>query len=207
MTFIRSAFFSLAILAATSTAFAQEAPKVSKDAAAQPAGLYELDPSHTSVVWKVKHMGVSNYTARFNKISGTMNFDPKNIEKSTVDIRIDPTSVDTGSTSFNEEIAGEKFFNSGKHKDLTFKSTKVEKTGTDKGRITGDLTFNGVTKPVVLDVTFNGAITNPMKKVADLGFSATTTIKRSDFGVTQYVPMVGDDVTVAIETEFLKKAQ
>lgn len=193
-----------AILAFSTPAFAQmAAPEVIKDTAKLPGGVYKIDPTHTSVTWKVLHMGVSDYTARFNTVSGELNFDAKDPTKSTVKIMIPASSVDTGNPDFNKEIAGPKFLGGDKTPNITFASTKVEKTGADTGKVTGNLTMNGVTKPVVLDVKFYGGIIHPMGKGHDLGFSATTTIKRSDFGVMEYIPMVGDEVKIAVETEFL----
>ena len=196
-----------ALLLASAPAMAQmPAIVVSKDVAAQPAGVYEMDSRHTSVTWKVLHMGVSNYTARFNKVEGTLNFNPADPTKSVLNAKIETASVDTGLPDFNKEIAGPKFLGGDKTPTITFDSTQITKTGADTGKVTGNLTLNGVTKPVTLDVKFYGGIVHPMGKGHDLGFSATTKIKRSDFNITEYIPMVGDEIEIAIETEFLKGA-
>ena len=196
-----------AVLFVSAPAMAQmAAPVVSKDPSTQPAGVYKIDPRHTSVTWKVMHMGVSDYTARFSAVDGELDFNPKDVTKSVVKVTIPTASVSTGLPDFDKEIAGDKFFNGDKNPNITFNSTSVVKTGADTGKVTGDLTLNGVTKPVTLDVKFYGGISHPMIKGQDLGFSATTTIKRSDFGVNYGIPLVGDDVQISIETEFLQTA-
>ena len=196
-----------ALLLMASPAMAQmPAITVTKDAAAQPAGLYKLDPTHTSVTWKVLHMGVSKYTARFSEVEGTLDFNSADVTKSKLKVKIPTASVSTGNPKFDTEIAGAKFLGGDKTPTITFDSTKIVKTGADTGTVTGDLTLNGVTKPVTLDVTFYGGIVHPMGKGHDIGFSAKTKFKRSDFKITEYIPMVGDEIEVAIETEFLKEA-
>jgi len=185
-----------------------------------PAGDYGLDLTHGSLTWKVNHMGLSNYTARFAKWDATITFDPANLSASKVVATIDPTSVktdypgdykkshaQTGFKSWDEDLAkSDKFFNAGKFPTITFTSTSVETTGEKTGKVTGDLTFLGVTKPVTLDVTFNGSKNpHPFVPAAAIGFSATGAIKRSDFGVAFPPGAVGDDVQIVIEGEFIQK--
>lgn len=175
-----------------------------------PSGTYALDPTHASVTWKVNHLGLSNYTARFTKFDATLNFDAAKPENSKLTVTIDPKSVRTDypfpeKEDFDAKIAGETFFDAAKYPEIKFVSTKVERLGSDTGKVHGDLTFHGVTKPVTLDVTLVGAKPHPMQKVGAMGFSATTRIKRSDFGVNALVPMVGDEVMVQIEAEFIQK--
>lgn len=175
-----------------------------------PAGTYRIDPTHASVTWQVNHLGLSNYTARFTKFDATLEFDPASPEKSRVTVTIDPKSVRTDfpfpeKEDFDAKIAGPDFLDAGKYPEIRFVSTKVERLGADTGRMHGDLTFHGVTKPVVMDVKLVGAKTHPMRGVGAMGFSAVTTFKRSDFGVTNLVPMVGDEVTVRVEAEFLQQ--
>lgn len=179
--------------------------------AEMPAGAYTLDPTHASVTWKVSHMGLSNYTARFTKINATINYDPADITKSTVVATVEPGSVRTdypnaATKDFDAELAnGKDWFNSSLFPTATFKSTKIVKTGEKTGDIYGDLTFLGVTKPLVLHATFNGAyLKKPMLEAPGMGFSAVATLKRSDWGFNTYIPMLGDDVTLLIETEFNK---
>jgi polyisoprenoid-binding protein YceI len=168
---------------------------------AQPSGNYSSEPTHTSLTWRIGHMGLSQYTARFEKVSADLVFDSQDPTKSRVSANIDPLSVSTGLPGFNKEI-GEQFL---KSMPMTFKSTSLVKTGAVTGKMTGDLTFLGVTKPVTLDVTFNGGRDHPFAKVPAIGFSAHGFVKRSEFGLDKYIPMLTDDVEVFIETEFLKK--
>lgn len=206
---LQSAVLAIALVAglAASPALAQNTPL-----AEMPAGLYTADPTHTSVTFKVSHIGLSNYTARFAKADAELTLDPADPIKSTLKATIDPASVRTDyptpeEKDFDKKLAQDaEWFNAGKFPAITFTSTRIEKTGDKTGKITGDLTFLGVTKPVTLDVVFNGAYAKaPFSEVPALGFSATTTIKRSEWGFDTYVPNIGDDVQVLIETELHKK--
>lgn len=179
--------------------------------AQMPAGNYAIDPTHASVTWRVNHLGLSTYTARFTKVDATLNFDPKEPAKSTLKASIDPTSIKTDypnpeKENFDAKLStGAEWFNSGKFPKITFESTRIEKTGDTTGVIYGNMTMLGVTKPVALNTTFNGAYANmPMLNKPALGFSATTTIKRSDWGLSGGIPAVGDEVNVLIEAEFHK---
>lgn len=178
-------------------------PPVTTPSAA-PAGNYRLDPTHASVTWSLSHAGLSNYTARFDTISGALNYDPDTPQNSSVDIRIDPKSVNTGLPKFDEEIATSgNFFDADKYPEIRFVSKDIKITGETTGLIMGDLTLKGLTKPVTLDVVFNGAgksFGNPGKT---LGFSATTKFKRSDYNMSHLIAFgIGDEITLRIETEF-----
>ncbi|MBY0420668.1 MAG: YceI family protein [Parvularculaceae bacterium] len=184
-------------------------PAPSKDPAAAPAGAYNLDPNHTSVVWRVAHIGVSMYQARFDKIAGALVFDPKNPAASKVDVTIDATSVSTGhrdaegKASFDQKIA-EQALGAAKNPTIRFVSKSATRTGPAAGAVTGNLTLNGVTRPTTLDVVFNGGLVHPFSKSYVIGFSARGKIKRSDFGIMNWAGAVGDEVEIAIETEFQK---
>ncbi len=189
--------------------FAQGADKSYEQ---MPAGVYNIDKTHASVVWKVDHLGLSDYTARFTSVDATLNFDPKTPENSTVRVLIDPNSLRTDypypeKENFDEKLSkGEAWFNSGKFPEIVFVSRSIEKTGDYDGVMTGDLTFLGVTKSVQLNVTFNGSfLKKPFSGAPVLGFSATGMIKRSEFGMGTYVPNIGDDVTIEIEAEFTQE--
>ena len=175
-----------------------------KIAGEAPTGNYKLDPTHASVTWSLSHAGLSNYTARFDTISGALNFNSASPEASTVDIRIDSSSVSTGLDKFDNELATSgSFFDAGTYPSIRFVSTGITVTGEATGIITGDLTLKGVTKPLTLDTAFNGAgksFGNPGKT---LGFSATGKFNRSDFNMGHLVAFgIGDEVTLKIETEF-----
>ncbi len=166
------------------------------------SGEYNLDSRHASVTWRISHLGFSNYTARFNGISGTLKFDADNPSASKVDILIDPTTVDTGLDNFDKKLQGAEWFNTEKFPSIRFVSTKVTVLDKQNGLIDGELSFLGQTKPVQLKVQFNGAGHNPFANAATLGFSATASLKRSDFGMSTYLPAIGDNVTLQIEAEF-----
>ncbi len=176
-----------------------------------PAGTYELDPTHASITFKVSHIGLSNYTARFTKFDATIELDPKNPHNSSVKAVIDPLSIKTDypypeKKDFDKKLStNEEWLNANQFKDITFESTHIEGT-LPNGKLHGNLTMLGVTKPVTLDVHFNGAYDNkPFVGLPALGFSATTTIKRSQWGFDVYVPNIGDDVQIALELEFHQK--
>lgn len=177
---------------------------VSQDPARAPNGTYKLETAHSLVIFSIGHLGLTDYYGRFDKLSGSLNFDSNEPEKSATSIAIDTTSVDTPSDRLNTELKTDNVFATGKYPEATFKSTSVVKTGPDTGRIAGDLTIKGITKPVVLDVVFNGGSKNPMGGGFALGFRATARIKRSDFDMTNMIwsPFVGDDVTLIIEAMF-----
>ena len=168
-------------------------------------GDYVLEKSHASVVFTINHMGYSNYTGRFNMLDAAVHFDAKNPSASSVNVTVMPSSVDTHNSTLEAELASKAWFNTEAFPKATFVSTKIEKTGAKTGKITGDFTLAGVTKPIVLDAVFNGGGHDAFMKKDKLGFSAKTTLKRSDFGVSNYVPLVGDTGAIDIEAEFVRK--
>ncbi|WP_395340840.1 YceI family protein [Ningiella sp. W23] len=176
-----------------------------------PKGNYELDLSHASIVWKVSHLGLSDYVARFANFDASIEFDAMNVEKSVVRASIDPMSIQTAypnadEKDFDKVLATEKgWFNASEFPSIDFVSTDIEMTGDSTAVMTGDLSFLGTSLPVVLDVTFNGAMQRqPFSGKPTMGFSATTTIERSKWGMTKYVPNIGDAVEIMIEGEFAK---
>ena len=167
------------------------------------SGTYAIDPTHTSVLFSLSHMGFSNYYGRFNAVSGTLDFDPKTPENSKLKVTIDTSSIDTNNATLESDLRGSGWFDTAAFPTATFVSTHITKLTDTTGEVTGDFTLHGVTKPITLTVTFNGTGMNPLANKEELGFSAHATIKRSDFGISQYVPMVGDDVALTIESELL----
>lgn len=173
-----------------------------------PSGTYKLDKTHASVTWRVNHLGLSMYTARFTEMDAVIEFDAAKPENSKVSATINPASVETDypypqKEDFDAKLRGEKFFEVSKYAGITFKSTKIELSGKDTGKITGDLSFLGQTKPITLDVKLNGAMeAHPMSKQPALGFSAKGIVQRSQFGMTHLLPFIGDNVEVIIEMEF-----
>lgn len=179
-----------------------------------PQGEYRVDLSHASIVWKVSHLGLSDYVARFTNFDASIQYNPNNITKSKVTASIDPMSIQTAypnaaDKDFDKILATEKgWFNASKFTSIDFVSTSIQMVDDKNGVMEGDLSFLGVTKPVTLDVRFNGAMTRqPFSGKPTMGFSATTTIKRTDFGMSKYVPSIGDEVEVMIEGEFAKTSE
>ncbi|WP_419799130.1 MAG: YceI family protein [Terasakiella sp.] len=162
---------------------------------------YAFDTNHTSIEFYVNHMGFSNFQGEFQTFDGTLVFDEAKPQDSRVEVVIDANSIDTDVAALDKHLKSADFFDVAKFPNLTFKSKSIEITGEKTGIITGDLTMHGVTKEVALKVTLNKAAPNPMTKKAAVGFSATATLQRSDFGISTYVPAVGDEVTIRIETE------
>jgi polyisoprenoid-binding protein YceI len=163
---------------------------------------YALDPGHTQTVFSWNHFGYSNPTAQFGKVEGTLDYDQASPTKAQVKVTIDLTSVNSNVPKLDEHLQNADFFDTAKYPQATFTSTKVEKgASADKLKVTGDLTLHGVTKPVVLDVTVNKVADHPMWKAPVAGFDATTTIKRTEFGIGKYAPMVSDDIKIQITTE------
>lgn len=177
------------------------------DVAAAPEGGYVLDPAHASVNWSLSHSGLSFYTARFDDITGALDFNPNSPTESRLDVRIDPKSVSTGDAEWDETLATDgKYFDGGTYPEIRFVSTTSKTTSKTTGIVTGDLTLRGVTKPVSLDVTYNGAGKSFGHPGATLGFSAIGTIKRSDWGMDYLTNFgIGDEVTLRIEAEFNEK--
>lgn len=171
------------------------------------AARYTLDPNHTQVVFSWNHFGFSNPSSQFGKVEGTLQFDAAHPTQSSVEVSIPLASINTNVAKLDEHLQKADFFDSEKYPDATFKSTKVEKgAAPDKLKVTGDLTLHGITQPIVLEVTINKVGEHPMLKVPAAGFDATTTIKRSQFGISTYVPNVSDDIKVRITSEAIGSA-
>ena len=191
------------LLFASLSVFAADGTKVAV------AEKYAIDASHSGVVFGWNHFGFSNPTARFDKIEGSVLLDKADLTRSSVSVTLSVESLDTGVAKLDEELKGPGFLDAANYPTITFKSTKVEKTGENGLKITGDLTVHGVTKPVMLDAKVNkiGLFEIPgVFKAQTAGFDATTVIKRSDFGVTKYVPAVSDEMPVRITLD-AKQAQ
>jgi polyisoprenoid-binding protein YceI len=170
---------------------------------------YDIDASHSEVVFGWNHFGFSNPTARFDKIEGSVLLDKADLTKSSISVSLPLESLDTRVAKLDEALKSPDFFDAAKYPTITFKSTKVEKAGENGLKITGDLTIHGVTRPVTLDAKVNkiGIFEIPgVIKAQAAGFDATTVIRRSDFGVTKYVPAVSDEIPVRITLD-AKQAQ
>lgn len=175
------------------------------------AGTYQVDPNHTLVGWRANHFGFNDYFGIFGDTTGTLEIDPAIPEAAQLNVSIPISSVVTASEGLTEHLTragrdgGAPDFFGPDPAPATFVSTSVERTGDTTANITGNLTMNGVTKPVVIAAEFTGAGANPMSQVKTIGFEGTTTIKRSDFGINAFVPMVSDEVELDISAAFEKR--
>lgn len=189
-------------LGAASPAVEETGVERTQDVSAAPAGVYRIDPSHTAIIFTVSHMGFSNYAGRFNEVDATLTLDPADPAKSRLEVSIPTASIDVNHAKLSPELAGDRHLNAAAHPAITFTATGIERTSDTTGTVTGDLTLLGVSQPVTLDVTFNGLGVHPLNGKTVLGFSATGTLTRSDFGYTAMAQAIGDTVHFQIETEF-----
>jgi polyisoprenoid-binding protein YceI len=190
-----------AALLALAYSVAQAAPLTAK------AGTYAIDPLHTQVIFAIRHEGLSTFYGRFSKIAGGLTFDPASPQTSALNVTIDMTGIETHVDALDKELRDD-VFDAKKFPTATFVSTSIAKTSDNAGTVTGNLTLNGVTKPVTLNVTFNGGRNSPIPfQPYRIGFDATGTIHRADFGLDSMIwsGFVGDDVTLMIESEMEKK--
>lgn len=199
-------------LAAGTTQKADEAPAAST--AAVPAGSYTLDKMHASLIFRISHLGFSNYTARFKHFDAQLKFDPENLAASKLVVTVDANSLETdfpnpALVDFNAQLKGDEWLNVARFPEIVFESRAIDVTGRNTMRVNGILTLHGVKRPITLETTFNGGYAgHPMDPNARIGFSAHGTLKRSEFGITYGIPApgttmgVGDDVNVVIEVEF-----
>ena len=162
---------------------------------------YTIDSTHTQVTATWSHFGFSHPFANFGQADGTIVYDAHNVGASSVKVTLPLSGLDSTVPKLDEHLKSADFFDAAKYPTITFASTKVEAAGAGKLRVTGDLTVHGVTRSAVLDVRLNGAGEHPMRKVPAIGFDATTSLKRSDFGVAAYVPNVSDEIAIRITTE------
>ena len=179
--------------------------------AAVPAGTYVLDPSHSTLVFRVSHLGFSFYTASFDDFDATLRFDPGRPEESALDVRVDVASLrlPTPPAGFREELLGPAWLDAGAHPEMSFVTTSVEPREDGSLRADGELTLRGETRPVALDVTFNGGYAGlpGLDPRARAGFSARGTLRRSDFGIDVGVPAPGSDFGVGDTIELLVEAE
>ncbi|BBC99342.1 MULTISPECIES: YceI family protein [Sphingobium] len=175
-----------------------------KDVAKVTGGTYAVEPSHTQIVFAYDHMGFTNNLGVIAQPTGTLTLDKANPAASKVSIEVPIANLTTGIPALNEHLAKPEFFDAAKFPTATFVSTGVKTDGPTGATITGNLTIKGITKPVTLDAEFYGAGANPMNKKENIGFVATGTIKRSDFGMGMAVPVVGDAVELKIIAAFQK---
>ena len=200
----RLALISLILLAASGCA-SLVAPKVASEPAALKPGAYSLDPKHAALLFKIDHLGYSHFIGRFETFDATLDFNENDVAAAHVEAKIDIASLDIANDDFANTLTGPSWFDAATYPEATFRSTTIEKTGEKTGRMTGDLTLHGVTAPVTLDVVFNGGAQDLLRGGYVVGFSAAGSFSRKTFGVDRFEGIVGDDVAIEIEAEFVKR--
>lgn len=165
---------------------------------------YTLDPSHSQILFSYNHLGYSTTWSMFSGFNGEIQFDQEKPAESTVSVSFPVKTMLTGWQARFDHFMTKDFFDAAEEEQVSFKSTAIEVTGEKTAKITGDLTLNGVTKPVVLDAALTQAGEHPMEKKAWAGFTGKTQIKRSDYGLGQFAPFVSDEVDVQISIEAMK---
>jgi polyisoprenoid-binding protein YceI len=175
-------------------------------ALAQGANTWQIDPAHTNAQFVVRHLGISNVQGDFTKVSGTIQLDEKDVTKSSVNATIDVGSIDSRNSDRDNDLKSPNFFDVAKFPTMTFQSKKIARGADGKLQMTGDLTLHGVTKEVTFSLDGpSDAIKDPWGN-SRRGVSATTTIHRSDFGITKYPSaVIGEDIAVTLDVEFIKK--
>ena len=168
---------------------------------ASSADKYTFDKVHTQILFFANHLGFSKSQGEFHDFDGSFVFDPQDMRNSHVEVAINTASIDMDYKKWDDHMKNEDFFNVRKFPTMTFRSTKVIPTGEKSARIIGELTLLGITKPVEVEMTFNKAGIHPFSKKYVAGFSAHTTIIRSDFGMTYGLPALGDEVEIRLEVE------
>ena len=166
------------------------------------AGTYKVESYHTQVGFSLSHFGFTNYSGLFSGATGSLRLDPANPGANRLEVTVPVQSILTTVPALTDELKGEKWFDVTKFPQATFTSTSVAVGPDGSATIAGNLTLHGVTKPIVLHAHLMGAGVNPIDKAYTVGFQASGTIKRTDFGVSQYAPALGDDVELTIAGAF-----
>jgi polyisoprenoid-binding protein YceI len=170
------------------------------------SGAYVLDPDHATLLWKINHLGFSTYIGRFNDMQASLDFDPENIENSSLEVIIETASLDVNNEEFAEQLRGEDWFNVEAFPQAVFRSTRlVETIDEDSFVFEGELTMKGTTAPLLLNVNFNGGGRNFLTRSYTLGFTADATFNRSDWGFDRFTSFgVGDEIELEIHVEFME---
>jgi len=167
-----------------------------------PAGSYRIDPEHASLLFKLDHLGFSQLVGRFDEFDATLDFDPAQPEAARLTVLVEVASIDLDLPAFEAELRGPEWLDAGRFPQARFESRRIEITGERTGRVEGALTLHGARAPVILEVTFNGAGDSLLTGRYTLGFAASGTFLRSDFGLGAYAPAVSDEVVLEIHAEF-----
>ena len=192
----------LAISLSLSACAALITPKVEQSVSKLRAGQYSLDKAHATLLFKVKHMGLSTYVGRFNKLDASLDFDPANIANSKLSAVIQVASLDINNPGLKGDLMGAKWFNLANHPEVVFETTSVKELDQSSFEFTGDLSWRGVTKPMTLRATFHGGASNILTGKYTIGFSAKGSFLRSDFGMDAFIPLVGNEIEIETYAEF-----
>ena len=177
-------------------------PTLTKDPSQVRPGRYRLDPAHGKITWSLSHLGFSTYYGQFTDVSGELVLDPKAPGTSTLAVTIMTDSANALNDKLNAHLKTPDFLSTQAFPEARFVSTGIEPTGPTTARVNGTLTLRGVAKPVSFDATFNQAGVNPVDKLYSVGFDGWAVIKRSEFGVNAFLPVLGDEVALRLEGEF-----
>jgi polyisoprenoid-binding protein YceI len=190
------------MFAVAGSSLATAEPNETVDFKSVEGGHFKLDKSHARIVFSTTHLGFSTYYGFFGDFDAKLDYDPKSPTASALEVSVNLDGLVTNDAELDKNLKSPDYFDVAKFPVATFKSTKLEMTGATKGKMTGDLTLHGVTKPVVLDVTLNRGGVHPITQDYILGFDAAGTLSRSEFGMRTLVPFVGDQVKLMISCEF-----
>ncbi|WP_375208998.1 YceI family protein [Hyphomonas jannaschiana] len=180
-------------------------PKLSAEVTALPAGDWKLDPAHAALVFRINHLGYSDLIGRFESFDVSLTGDASDPASARADAVIDMTSLDIANDSFAQELMGPKFFDTARYPQAVFRTLSVTPGENGGAEVNGELTLHGQTRPVTLDVQFNGTAFDAIRGAQVAGFSASTVIDRTDFGVSAFSGLVTDEVRIEIQAEFLKQ--
>lgn len=170
-----------------------------------PGGAYELEPTHGYITFSYSHLGFSTPHLGFERFSVDLDLNPKELAASTLTVVVDAASIDSRVDEFDDHLKGDDFFAVAKHPEIRFASERIEMTGATKANIYGQLTIKGLTRPLVLEARIDKAAMHPMLKKPVVGISAFGKVSRTDFGLGKYAPAVGDEVSLYVTAELVKK--
>jgi polyisoprenoid-binding protein YceI len=196
-----AAIFSALLIAGCASLVA---PKVASEPSALRAGAYRLDKNHAALTFKINHLGYSSYVGRFEAFDATLDFDAADPEAARVEAVVDIASLDVANEDFAKTLTGPDWFDAARHPHARFRSNSIEVVGENSGRMIGELTLHGETAPMTLDVVFNGGAKDLLRGGYVVGFSATGAFSRKAFGIDRFDGMIGDEVAIEIEAEFVK---
>ncbi|MFT5608934.1 MAG: polyisoprenoid-binding protein YceI [Arenicella sp.] len=178
------------------------APSASSKLEALRVGQYTLDKSHATLLFKVEHFGLSKYVGRFNEFDATLDFDPENLEQTKLEAIIEMKSLDINHQGLRIQLLSPKWFDQANHPQAKLTTVGLRQVSESNFELSGNLAWRGINKPVVLQVKFNGGANNLLTRKYTIGFHASGSFLRSDYGIKTYLPIVGDQVKIDVYAEF-----